>query len=423
MTGDGTKENPYIIMTAEDFNSLRSIQATDVASAAYVELGADINLSRLPNFTPISSRFLNIDGKGHKITNVSVSASGTGSSINTGLFNTLHCTEYIKNLVIEGMVTSRITGGTGNGRAGLLAATLRTAGPNGNVVIFENIECYGSVDVSGQGSSTISVLAGGLAGQLNVESNHKASIHKCFFRGAVQSFVANTSTTAGPNIVFGGIVGRIDLSFSAVASMGLCMTDVDLFVSGTTGVRMGVFGGLCGDCSGPTNTSTPGRMISFISCMGKLTVNFNNTGEFNRPLIFTGMMGRNDTSTGNTGASGMTTEIMNCGCFLTINYDPTVPPLGALDFNGIHGQGARTGSVSASYAVIEYNNPSDTEISETFRIHGLGHTASSANVFFDETVLRKTWSGEVSQENRGITTVQLQSQVFLESQGWVFADA
>ena len=118
MTGDGTREAPFVVMDALDFNALRNVPATTTATSAFVELGADINLGTLPNFTPIPSRFLNIDGKGHKIQHFTSSASGTGFGLTVGLFTSLSCTEYLRNIVIEGMVSLRATG-NGSGSAGL----------------------------------------------------------------------------------------------------------------------------------------------------------------------------------------------------------------------------------------------------------------------------------------------------------------
>ena len=420
MPGSGTREDPFIVEDGWDFNALRNVPAINVDTVSFIELGADINLGMFPNFTPIPNRFFNIDGKGYVIQNVTVAASGASFGLDAGLFASLTSTEYIRNITIEGIVSVR-SSGTGTGRVGLLAASLNTAGATGNNVVYENIELYGSVEVASQGSTTSVILGGGLAAHLSVASNQRATIRNCFFRGVAHSIISNTATTGAPTLVFGGLIGRIDLSFQAVAAFDLCITDVDLFVSGTNGTRIGVFGGICGDCSGPTNTSTPGRMIAILSSIGKLAVNFNNIGAFDRPQIYAGLMGRNDTSTASSMAAGMSTEIINCGGFLTINFDPSFP-VGAQDFNGIHGQGVRTGTVSSSYAVIEYNNPNDRELPAVFNIHGLGHVNAAGNVFFDETVLRKTWSGDVSQPARGRTTSQLQSQTYLESQGWVFVD-
>ena len=418
MTGDGSRNNPFIVEDAFDFNALRNVPATTAATVAFIELGADINLGMFPNFTPIANRFFNIDGKGHKIVNASISMSSGGLGMDVGLFATLTSTEYIRNIVIEGVVSFRATG-SGSGRVGLLAANIRTAGVN---VVIENIEAYGSVDVGSQGSTTGIIIGGGLIAQINVEGNQRATVRNCFFRGVAQCLISNTATTAAPTLIFGGLTGRIDLSFSAVASFDLCITDVDLFVFGANGTRMGVFGGICGDCSGPTNSSAANRIISFLSSIGKLSVNFNNIQEFNRPLIFSGVMGRNDTSTASSMAAGMSTEILNCGGFLTINFDPAFPVGGNLDFNGLHGQGARAGFISSSYVVMEYNNPNNRELPAVFNIHGLGTVNAAGNVFFDETVLRATWDGPISQPARGRTTAQLQSQAFLESEGWVFAD-
>lgn len=72
MTGTGTQADPYIISTVDDLYSLST-----VGGAVYCELGADIDLNGTPyaeHFSTIPLNCLSLDGKGHSIRNIYVSA-------------------------------------------------------------------------------------------------------------------------------------------------------------------------------------------------------------------------------------------------------------------------------------------------------------------------------------------------------------
>lgn len=409
MTGNGSRSNPWIVEDGYDFNAIRNLPHASAADVGFIELGADINLAMYESFVPIVGRFLNIDGKGHKITDISIATSNA----NGGLFATLNSVEYIKNIVLEGVVHHNLTT-TGINDVGMLATNISAAGNNSRLMI-ENVEIYGSIEsIIANTSATGVTSIGGFCGQIT-PNNNSVIMSKCSFKGRIQTTLLNTSNTAGLNARIGGLVGQVNFSFNPVVTFDACIAEIELFVGGSNGLRTGTYGGMLGDCAGPTNTSNL-RTITFLNCLSRLAVNFINTAAFNRNMIFSALMGNNPTS---AAVSGIAVNIVRCACFLDINYDPGVPLTGRLEFNGFYGQGTRLATVSPSYAVIKYNNPNDTELSDDFFINGLGHVASAANVFFDETVLRETWDGAIGQADQGRTTAELHSAAFLASQGWV----
>ncbi|MCL2592695.1 MAG: hypothetical protein FWD82_04945 [Defluviitaleaceae bacterium] len=137
MTGSGSRANPWIVEDGWDFNALRNIPAVDASSVAFVELGANINLSMFDNFVPIPSRWFNIDGKGFIISDFLIQSTNTSEA---GLFAQLNVTEYARNIVLEGVVHFNTS--ISFSRVGLLAGMIWCRAAN---IIIENIEAFGEV--------------------------------------------------------------------------------------------------------------------------------------------------------------------------------------------------------------------------------------------------------------------------------------
>ncbi|MCM3719167.1 glycoside hydrolase family 55 protein [Fictibacillus phosphorivorans] len=94
MLGSGTQSNPFIIQTPNDLDSMRN----NVARNVFWELGNDIDMSSWGNWTPIAyydgvswkNAFEgNFDGKGFKITNLTINITNT-DGIYLGLFGQYH---------------------------------------------------------------------------------------------------------------------------------------------------------------------------------------------------------------------------------------------------------------------------------------------------------------------------------------------
>lgn len=136
MAGDGSKGNPFIVMDGYDFNVIRSI-TTSASDFKYIELGADINLSMYASFVPIPVKYLNIDGKGHTITEINIITSDT----TVGLFASLYISEYVKDLTIEGVLVCNTSSTISSGGAFCGRMYLQTD------AIISNVEVYFSLTV------------------------------------------------------------------------------------------------------------------------------------------------------------------------------------------------------------------------------------------------------------------------------------
>ncbi len=157
MTGSGTVEDPYIVVTVDDLQAI-----ADDLTAVYWQDG-DIDASATSGwnggdgFTPLGNFTGTYDGKGYSITDFTINKA---ASSYRALFGTPNaCT--IKNVNITGSVT-------GNNYCGGLVGSI-----GGFVVSIT--DCTSSVTVSGAG------LIGGLIG---FESGG-STITKCSTSGSV----------------------------------------------------------------------------------------------------------------------------------------------------------------------------------------------------------------------------------------------
>lgn len=194
--GSGTSSDPYIIMTAEQLNSIR-----DAVDKSF-KLGADIDLTAFlsasgagynsgKGWMPIGSNPAftgTLDGNGHTITGLFISRPGGN---NQGLFGIVGAGGQLLNIALKNV---DVTGGYIAG--GLVASNKGTV---------ENSYVTGSVagksDPMGMGMPSIIQSTGGLAGE-----NSGAIIHS-YSRGTVK----------GDNMV-GGLVGENRGTVSSSAS-------------------------------------------------------------------------------------------------------------------------------------------------------------------------------------------------------------
>lgn len=100
-SGDGSKENPFIIMTPSGLDYLAFfVEEGYVFQYKYFELGADLDMSGIPSFNGIGTRtkkFYGIfDGKGHTISRFTITANGQDES---GLFR-YKDTGSLKNIAV-----------------------------------------------------------------------------------------------------------------------------------------------------------------------------------------------------------------------------------------------------------------------------------------------------------------------------------
>jgi len=132
------------------------------------------------------------------------------------------------------------------------------------------------------------------------------------------------------------------------------------------------------------------------------------------------------------GSLGPFQHVSLCGAHTDILYNPR-ESVAALLIGGLWSgfnstNSGNHGSLVNSYAVLRIRNPNNREWPEIIRVNGMMlisgtmQTLAVTGSFFDAEVLAEGWSGVVENANMGVTTAQLQSMEFLESQGWVFVD-
>jgi len=187
MTGSGTQADPYIISTPSDLDSIRNS-----SSFNYYELANDIDLSSWGNWTPIGDFVGQLDGKGYKILNMTI----TGSNY-VGFFGSITVTTsnnfIVKNLGFENATVnatssiSGILGGYLNIVGGLIENCYSTGQVNGysyasgfigrvnNTTVVKN--CYSTANVDASSSNA--------AGFIAVIYNDTTTVENCYSTGQV----------------------------------------------------------------------------------------------------------------------------------------------------------------------------------------------------------------------------------------------
>lgn len=207
-SGTGTSDDPYIILNADQFYSIRNFQS----SKTYFSLITDIDLSNYAygsGWEPIPSFQGVLDGNGHKITGLVINRINTD---NVGLFGSTY-RATIKNLTVEGSIT-------GNNCVGGIVG--RTLSSNYDTE-YENVHFHGTIN----GNNYVGGIAGSDSPSVGYSSSGPGiEYNKCGFSG----------TITGKDYL-GGIVGRAASKISNSSSI--------ITVSGTQYV-----GGICGDIAG-----------------------------------------------------------------------------------------------------------------------------------------------------------------------------
>ncbi|MBQ6085636.1 MAG: family 43 glycosylhydrolase [Bacteroidaceae bacterium] len=186
--GDGTAENPYVIIRPEQLEHMHDVLVQD--QMTYFELGADIDMEgyewkQLNTSSNKYRYFINFNGKGHLIENLTpVDASGYPS-----FFGTL-CGEC-RNV---GFVNAKVT--STNAGAGILAGFIGNGSfkdAEGNLLTSVVENCYFTGNISSKG------YVGVIGGYLNYSP--------VIIRNVYTNVEIN-GTGASANYV-GGIVGRV----------------------------------------------------------------------------------------------------------------------------------------------------------------------------------------------------------------------
>ena len=255
MSGDGSRDNPYLIDDAADLIAFRdevNVQTADAASTLCAKLTADIDISDAA-WTPIGNSgyatqgYAGVfDGDGHKISGLKISSSAS----NQGLFGYLGLDgsgtnrALIKNLAVSGTVTS-----SGNYIGGIA----------GQMTSAEIVNCSFSGSVSSSRKKDSNV--GGIIGYINnTDNTGKNPKPRALISGCANS--ADVSTDAKG--VAGGIVG-----YAKFIDIENCYNTGDIYGTSRSGGIAGqmqnkVNASNCYNIGAVSGTSTSADIADFI---------------------------------------------------------------------------------------------------------------------------------------------------------------
>lgn len=380
--GRGLEDDPFLIQTANDLNSLRSYLGEENSDFYFRQI-EDIDLGSFYSWTPIGYSTTNVfwgnyDGDGYNIINLTINRpTGDDSSLfgygNGAVFKNInlqnvnviggnYTSALISRLVDGEIINVKATGTvTGNGRlTGGLIAYL-----NGGLIDSSSAD----VEVSGNKGAT-----GGLVGYM--ASGH---ILNSFAIGNVLGAIGNIS---GEDWYTGGLVGEIEGSNE----------DVQILIekSYATGDVTGQIstGGFVGGFKGyPNNT------IKESYSTGRVVGNDSLTGGF------AGLISNN-------------TRVENC-----------------YTVSNVTGTGYVGGFTGKLYGHV-INSYSGAEITADSMVGGFtgeyvgDHTGSMENSYFD-TIVAETFemTGNKPGISGGLPTSELARQELLEYNGWSFGAA
>jgi len=229
--GEGTQESPYLIQTAQDLKMFSLFVNAGLHEDAHFKLTSDIDMNGV--FYSSAGEFSGtLDGDGHKITNLTISESG---SSNVGLIGYLN-KGTIKNLGIE---ESTITGNTYVGAL---------AGKTMNALVMN---CYSSATVSGTKD------VGGIIGQFN-----SSDMYNCY----------SHATVSGTKESVGGIAGSFNSSLDLTH-----YATIDNVYSAAT-VTSPKYGGIVVGWNEKSSAKTPVNMTN-VYYYGNLNASGNYKGD------------------------------------------------------------------------------------------------------------------------------------------------
>ena len=213
--GDGSKENPYIISRPEQLDNMRNVLVK--SQMVYFEMDNDVDMAGFTwqQLNTVSSNYwINLDGKGHIISNLTpegtknypsffgvmcgeirnvgfvdakVESTASGAGVICGYMGHSTFKDAEENLYPVIVENCYVTGTvTGKGYVGAIGGTL-----NSSPITIRN--CYSAVDVVGNGSSAN--YSGGLVGRIR----SGLTIENCYAAGSVSSPVAGGVVAGGQN--------------------------------------------------------------------------------------------------------------------------------------------------------------------------------------------------------------------------------
>lgn len=290
LVGDGSKDNPYIISTGDDFDHIRNL-IVEGAFTWFLQ-DQDIDLSGFASFEPINGQNkafgIMYDGAGHTISGYTSSYRGYAS-----LFGLLHGEVknlYVKNPVLTtntGMPSAIIAAWVGN-IGGTLHGRIENVHITGGLVSNSSTGQVGGIGARAGSAEIINCSFEGTVERTNASGDINipaGGIVACSENDIVISRCYSSGTVKGANYV-GGIVGKASNTGLAIDN---CGSSMNVSSSGY------YVGGIVGDA--PANTvikncfstgsvigrfalgGIVGRAFGLQSSAGSLDTNVNTTVE------------------------------------------------------------------------------------------------------------------------------------------------
>lgn len=225
-TGDGTQENPYVILRPEQLDHMHDVLIQD--QMVYFVLGADVDMEgydwKQLNSTENGNRYrINFDGQGHIIRNltpngtkyypsffgtlcgeirntgfvdVKIDGTASGAAVIGGMLGNSTFVDDEGNLLPVIIENCYMTGSiTSKGYVGAIGGTL-----GNSPVTIRN--CYSAVDIVGNGTSAN--YSGGLLGRVRTD----LTIENCYAAAPVSSLIAGGVVAGGQNNTTPGSIYR-----------------------------------------------------------------------------------------------------------------------------------------------------------------------------------------------------------------------
>lgn len=228
MTGTGTSADPFIISTPQDFSDIRNdVGAT--GDLTYYQLANDIDMSGFGTFTPIPAAYIDFNGQGFEVQNITINWGNFGAApfieLTEGVIEKLTArdpditgsSERVGGIVgsVGSVATVRqcsTIGGVINANSGGISRAGGVVGftSNNSTSIVE--DCYAITTIN---ASTGTERVGGCVG----EPSFSSTVRK--------SWAATTINLAGTNSDIGGFTGRV-ANASAVSD---CFYNSDIYAT------------------------------------------------------------------------------------------------------------------------------------------------------------------------------------------------
>ena len=235
ITGSGTKDDPYVIWTADqlaDFASTYNKQSAAPTAGSYYKLGADIDLSGV-DISPIGTSSVpfvgHFDGDGHAISNLTFSKYNKNVTM-YGLFG------YTSSSQIHDVNVNIDFEFTPLGSKSYVYVGGLVAGAY-NTDIY-NVSVSGDIDITSGQNSSSQLIVGGIVGLGQADSNYYIELTHCSSYVNINCDMSSADSTTN---VAAGIAGALSTSSAkGVYALSTCYYEGSVFAEDVAGGILGI---------------------------------------------------------------------------------------------------------------------------------------------------------------------------------------